>query len=301
MKQAMDLIRLVEDFGSERKCRQYLEELRWPNGLSCPRCGGTIISRLAKRNQFDCDACRYQFSATSGTIFHGSHLPLWKWFLATYLMCEAKKGVSANQLKRTLSISYQTSWYLCHRIRAAMREAFPVPLEGIVEMDETYVGGKERGKGRGYKGNKALVLGAAERGGNVRARVGKRNDRRTLRSFVERYVAENVEAFYTDEWPAYRGIAGKGTRHETVKHSDEEWVRGDVHTNTVEGIWGLFKRSIVGSYHKLSVKHLPAYLGEMEWRFNNRRNPMLFKHTMERLVAAEPLSLAQLTQKEKAA
>ncbi len=301
MTQAMDLVRLVEDFGSEDKCRKYLEELRWPNGMVCPRCEGTIISRIRQRNQFECDGCNYQFSVTSRSVFHGSHLPLWKWFLATYLMCEARKGVSANQIKRTLGISYKTAWYLCHRIRSAMREACPTPLSGVVEMDETLVGGKVRGRGRGYRGNKTTVIGAAERSGDTRLKVDKSNDRETLRAFLEQYVAADAEAVYTDEWPAYRGIVNDDTRHETVNHSQDEWVRGDVHTNTVEGVWGLFKRSVVGSYHKLSIEHLPAYLSEMEWRFNNRHNPMLFKHTMERLVAAEPLTYAQLIEKEKAA
>src|ERR671937_412992 len=141
----VNLVSLIEDFGSEDKCRAYLEELRWPDGIECPRCEGRTISRIHKRKQFDCDSCRYQFSVTAGTVFHDSHLPLWKWFLATYLMCESKKGVSANQLKRTLGVSYKTAWYLCHRIRHAMGDDDAPPLDGIVEADETYVGGKYRG------------------------------------------------------------------------------------------------------------------------------------------------------------
>src|SRR6266480_749055 len=154
----MDLPSLVEQFRSEEKCREYLEGLRWPDGVSCPRCASRKISRIAKRSQFDCDSCRYQFSVTAGTIFHDSHLPLWKWLLATYMIAEAKKGVSANQLKRTLAVSYKTSWYLCHRIRAAMKHAHALPLGGIVEVDETYVGGKRRHVGGGYKKNKTLVI-----------------------------------------------------------------------------------------------------------------------------------------------
>src|SRR2546427_4080391 len=162
--QGMNLPQLVADFQSEEKCRAYLEALRWGDGVSCPRCASRKISRVLKRSQFDCDSCRYQFSVTAGTIFHDSHLPLWKWLLATYMMVEAKKGVSANQLKRTLAVSYKTAWYLCHRIRAAMKDANPIPLDGIVEVDETYVGGKRRHMGRGYRGNKTMVLGAAQRG-----------------------------------------------------------------------------------------------------------------------------------------
>src|SRR5437773_3437748 len=158
--QDMNLPQLVADFQSEEKCRAYLEALRWRDGVSCPRCASRKISRVLKRGQFDCDSCRYQFSVTANTIFHDSHLPLWKWLLATYMMAEAKKSVSANQLKRTLAISYKTASYLCHRIRAAMKDAAPMPLRGIVEVDETFVGGKRRGVGRGRKVNKTVVIGA---------------------------------------------------------------------------------------------------------------------------------------------
>src|SRR6185369_4763056 len=142
--QDMNLVELIDQFGSEDKCRAYLEALRWPSGVRCIRCQSTKISRLKKREQFDCDNCTYQFSVRAGTIFHDSHLPLWKWFLAVYVMGESKKGVSANQLKRMLGVSYKTAWYLCHRIRAAMHDENAPLLHGIVEADETYVGGKLR-------------------------------------------------------------------------------------------------------------------------------------------------------------
>ena len=228
---------------------------------------------------------------------HDSHLPLWKWFLATYAMCESKKGISANQMMRTLNVSYRTAWYLCHRIRAAMRDANPVPLSGIIEVDETYVGGKKRGMGRGYVGNKTMVIGAIERGGNVRLKVEKRNDRRTLHTFIKSVAGDDAEAIHTDEWPAYLGIADANTRHETVNHSADEWVRADVHTNSVEGVWSLLKRSIVGSYHQLSAKHLDSYAQEMAWRFNNRDNPFLFHDTMAKLLQAETLPYRELVEK----
>src|SRR5207248_3902663 len=149
----------------------YLEDLRWPKGIRCPRCESPKISRIAKRRQFDCDSCRYQFSVRVGTLFHDSKLPLWKWFLAVYLMGESRKGISANQLKRTLGVTYKTAWYLCHRIRSAMVDENAPPLSGIVEVDETYIGGKVRGRGRGYKANKTLVVGAIERGGKLRVKT----------------------------------------------------------------------------------------------------------------------------------
>jgi len=140
----MNLVQLVEQFQDEGRCRSELELVRWPNGVTCPHCGSKTVYRILDRNQFDCASCRYQFSVTSGTIFHDSHLPLWKWMLAVYLMIESKKGMSANQLKRTLAVSYKTAWYLCHRIRKAVEETNPEKLTGTVEMDESYVGGKRR-------------------------------------------------------------------------------------------------------------------------------------------------------------
>src|SRR2546426_7117660 len=151
--QDVNLVQLIEDFGSEDKCRAYLEALRWPNGVHCTRCGSAKISRIKARDQFDCDSCRYQFSVRAGTIFHDSHLPLWKWFLAVYVMGESKKGVSANQLKRMLGVSYKTAWYLCHRIRATMtNEGF---LAGIIEADETYIGQQDKSpRGQRTKGGR---------------------------------------------------------------------------------------------------------------------------------------------------
>src|SRR5438093_6436725 len=142
----MNLPELIERFGSEEKCRAYLEELRWPDGVKCPRCQHDKVSRLSDRNQYECAKCRYQFSVTAGTIMHDSHLPLWKWFLAIYLIGESKKGISAKQLQRNLGVGYKTAWYLGHRIRSAMEDDAPVPLRGVVEVDETWVGGKAHGE-----------------------------------------------------------------------------------------------------------------------------------------------------------
>jgi transposase-like protein len=287
----VNLPKLIERFGSEDRCRAYLEALRWPDGVECPRCQSKKVSRIHSRNQFDCDSCRYQFSVRVGTILHDSHLPLWKWFLAVYMMCEAKKGVSANQLKRTLGVAYKTAWYLCHRIRAAMSEARPEPLRGTVEIDETYIGGKRRNVGEGYRKNKSMVLGAIQRGGDVRFRVESHAyaSKAILHRFVKDTIHPDAEAIYTDDAQGYGGIADKNTRHETVRHSTEEWVRADIHTNTVEGVWSLFKRSLVGSYHQLSAKHLPAYLDEFAFRFNNRENPFLFRDTLLKLIEADTL------------
>ena len=293
-KNEKDLMQLIDESDSESKCRERLVELRWPDGVACLRCGSVKVWRIETRGLFQCSSCDYQFSALVGTIFQDTHLPLRKWFVATYLMIESRKGISASQLMRTLGVSYKTAWHLCHRVRAAMRDAYPMPLTGIVEIDETYVGGKVRGKGRGYKGNKATVVGAVQRGGNIVLEVVHGRDRETLYTFVEEVTADETEAYFTDDWAPYQGIGDENTRHETVNHSIEEWVRGDVHTNSVEGVWSLLKRSIIGAYHRVSVKQLQAYLDEIEWRFNNRDNPWLFRDTLMRLLQAETLPYRQL-------
>ena len=293
-EQEMNMVELVDRFHSEDKCRAFLEELRWPDGLECPRCGGKTISRITTRHQLDCDSCRYRFSVTAGTIFHDSHLPLWKWFLAVYLIVESKKGISANQLKRMLDVTYKTAWYLSHRIRAALNEVDAQLLKGIVEADETFVGGKVEGMGRGYTGNKTIVVGALQRGGNIVLQVVRGRDRETLHGFIRENVAGDVEAIYTDEWGAYKGIADSDTEHKTVNHSEGEYVKGEVHVNSLENIWSLLKRSIIGSFHQVSAKHLDAYLDELEFRFNNRENPYMFRDAMLKLLLAETLPYAKL-------
>ena len=288
----------MDKFNSDDKCRDVLEQLRWPRGVCCPRCDSDRVSNISTRNQYGCDPCGYQFSVTAGTIFHDSHLPLRKWFAAIYLMCETKKGVSANQLKRTLKVAYKTAWYLCHRIRAAMKDADTEPLEGTVEVDETWIGGKVKGRGRGYTDNKTMVLGAIERDGNIRLKVEKRRNRKTLHEFIETH-APDAEKIYTDDFIAYKGIEDENTKHESVNHSAGEYVRGDVHTNSVEGVFSLFKRSIVGAYHQISAKHLPAYLDEFEFRFDNRDNPYLFRDTLLRLIGSGKLTYQTLVSQDQ--
>ena len=298
----MDLLSLMDAYGSEDKCRTILEELRWPEGPRCPRCQGTKLSRISTREQFDCDGCGYQFSVKAGTIFHDSPLPLRKWFVAVYLMTESRKGISANQIQRMLGLgSYRTAWYLCHRIRAAMVEADPTPLMGTVETDETYLGGKPRHPAKSkqeaaqqWMKHKVTVLGAIERGGAVRLQMVPHNRKGDVTAFLMRTVDDHAEAIYSDEFRSYDDIGDEDTRHEAVNHRAKEWVRGDVHTNTIESVWSLLDRAIIGSYHKLSTKHLPAYLSEFEWRFNNRENPYLFRDTLTRLVAAEAMPYKEL-------
>jgi len=311
VKSEMDLMTLFEKFGNDEKCRMYLEKLRWPEGVRCVRCGSDKVSHIYKRNQFACDSCQYHFSVTAGTIFHDSHLPLMKWFAAIYLLSESKKGMSANQLKRTLKVAYKTAWYLCHRIREAVKDADNAMLSGVVEMDETFIGGKARNMHRkdwarkketsvGYYVNKTAVIGAIERGGKVRMQTVKRVDYETIKAFIRAKLADETRAICTDDADVYETVADSNTQHESVNHSAGEYVFGDIHTNMLENVWSLFKRSIIGSYHKLSVKHLDRYLDEFEFRFNNRHNPFLFRDTLLRLLASSNLEYKELT-KHKAA
>jgi transposase-like protein len=255
-KSDINLVSLIERFGTDENCRTYLTELKWPNGIECPRCKSKSISTIAERYQYDCNKCRYQFSVKSGSIFHDSHLSLWKWFLAIYLMIESKKGISACEVQRVVAVSYKTAWFLCHRIRAAMREVSADLLKGIVEVDETYIGGRFHGRHSGYKGNKAVVVGAVERKGQIRLKVIKSPSHYWLHKFIHETTDPKCEAIYTDEAKAYTGIAD--------------------------------------SYHKISLKHLDAYLDELEHRFNNRRNKFLFRDTLLKLVNAEKLPYSEL-------
>jgi len=289
-----NLVNLIENYSNEDKCREYLEALKWNDGIKCPRCGSEKISHIKTRSQYDCDECRYQFSVTAGTIFHDSHLPLWKWFLAVYLMTESKKGMSANQLKRSLGVSYKTAWYLCHRIRAAMvQTGFQPKLTGTIEVDETYVGGRyDRRRKRGpYE--KQAVIGLMQRNGKFEAGTIPSAGARVLVGVVNDRISKSA-TIMTDELPAYRRL-NNDYQHKSVSHKKEEWARGNVHTNNVESAWSLFKRSLVGSYHQISVKHMNAYLDEFEWRFNNRNNRFLFRDTLIKLLNSPRVEFKKLT------
>jgi transposase-like protein len=300
-----NLVKIIEEFGSDEKCRAELEKMRWPEGPICPRCKSASISKVTKRSQYDCNLCRYQFSVTAGTIFNDSHLPLWKWFLATLLLCEAKKGMSANQVKRTLGISYKTAWYLCHRIRAAMATAEKTMLYGTVEVDETYIGGKQHTYHKAGFGdsNKEVVVGIRQRGGDIRFFHAADAKSGTLAQYIRENVSEDVDVIVTDEFNAYPTAmkALKMTeRHKTIKHKAKVYVDGDIHTNTVESAFSLLKRGIIGTWHRISAKHLEAYLAEMEFRFNRRNSPYLFQDTLRHMVTASTLTFEALTSDEAA-
>lgn len=301
MKTAVNLMDMLEKYNTDESCRETLTRLRWPDGVKCLHCQSDNVAPVRARKVFVCYSCKYQFSATVGTIFNDSHLPLTKWFFVTYLMTESRKGISANQVKRMLGVSYKTAWYLCHRIRAAMAEAHTEKLDGIVEMDETYIGGKQWGAGSGWRkreNNKEVVIGIRQRGGDLRFFHAEDAKSGTLAKYIRENISEDVDVIVTDELPAYHKALGElDAKHETVCHSAKEYVRGDVYTNTVESAFSLLKRGIVGTWHKLSAKHLESYLNEMCFRFNNRENPFLFRDTLIRLLNAEKMEYKQLTAK----
>ena len=290
----MNLVELIKDFADESKCRAYLESLRWPDGVLCPRCDSRKVYRILKRDQFVCDSCSYQFSVTVGTIFHDTHLPLWNWFLATHLLTESRKGMSANQMKRQLNVSYKTAWYLCHRIRAAMLEVAPEKLSGTVEIDETYVGGKKRCWRP--RSNKQVVIGIRQRNGDLRLIRAEDAKSETVREIINVNIGGHVEVIMTDESAIYPWALDKMQKrlHKTINHT-REYAHGDVHTNTVESAFSLLKRGIVGTWHKVSAKHLPAYLDEMCFRFNNRKNPFLFRDTLIKLLLSPHIEYKDLT------
>jgi transposase-like protein len=322
----MNLMDATKKLQSEEQCLAFLEKTRWPDGkVRCLQCGNDKISRIArtvdetktrrqkKQNKrktlYEClePTCRYQFSATTGTLFHDSHLPLYKWFAAMALIVHAKKGMSAKQMQRHLGVNYRTAWYMGHRIRKAMAQGkgvvvTPVPLAGTVEMDETYVGGKTiRHKDRGNRRyeDKDAVFGMRERGGDVRTvHLGKGSATAArVRPIIQENVSRDVERVITDESQIYP-VAFDGfcaSKHETIRHKDKIYVRGDVHTNTIESAFSLFKRGIVGSFHSISSKHMHRYLSEFDYRFNGRDLPDLFGATLANMVNTGAMKYSELT------
>jgi len=294
----MNLVDINTLFGTDDKCRELLVRLRFPEGPQCLRCKGPVVKLDTDKQLFYCKDCDYQFSVTSGTVFNDSHLPLGKWFLTTHLLCEAKKGMSACQIQRTVGMSYKTAWYLCHRIRHAMTQTDKPMLDGKVEMDVTYVGGKIKGKGHiaGFD-NKEVVVGIRKRNGDLRFFHARDAKGGTLAQYIRENISEDVEVIFTDDASANDAAMRKAkrTNHKKINHSSGVYVMGDIHTNAVESAFSLLKRGIMGTWHRISAKHLPAYLEEMEFRFNRRKRSDLFVDTLRHMVTAPVLTFEKLT------
>jgi transposase-like protein len=264
-------------FTNEEAAREHLHSIRWPNGPVCPHCGGTDrnskLNGEAHRNGlYFCGDCRTQFTVTVGTVFERSKIPLHTWILATHLMCSSKKGCSSKQLERTLNVTYKTAWFMSHRIREAMKDTTGGMLGGrggTVEADETFVGRKLGTKVRRGYAHKKAVVSLVERNGNVRSFHVNDVTGATLKAKLLENVAKGTNLM-TDDAGQYRHTKDDFPTHQVVNHSKKEYVRGNVHTNTVEGFFSIFKRGIYGVYQHVSSQHLQRYTTEFDFRYNNR-------------------------------
>ncbi len=256
-------------FPDDKACLEYVFKTRWPNGPKCPDCGKKdCFYPIAKRRSYSCSWCGYQLYPTAGTIFHKSVTPLKSWFFAIFLMAQSRNGVAAKELERQLGVTYKCAWRMNHQIRKLMG-GDPAKLKGIVEADETYIGGVRPGKrGRGAAG-KTPVVGIVERGGSVQAKVVDSVTTANAFGNINRNV-ERGSTVYTDELAVYNYLQGFGYQHGVVNHGRKEYVRGCVHTNTIEGFWSQVKRSISGTHHSVSRKHLQNYVNEFSFRYNHR-------------------------------
>lgn len=269
----------ISKFDTEQ-AREHLEKLRWPNGVACPRCGDMEVYTLkgkatskkpVRKGVYKCKSCRKQFTVTVGTLFEGSHIPLNKWLMAVSLMCSSKKGISAHQLHRMLGVTYKSAWFMAHRIRYAMSQPqSQSKLTGIIECDETYIGGRAKGRrGRGAM-NKTPVVALVQRDGTVRSEPMLRLTGENLKSFITKNV-DNSSTIMTDDFKSYRGLKRQFNKHFIIQHSKKQYVNGDIHTNTIEGYFSLLKRGLNGVFHHVSERHLHRYLNEFDFRYNLRK------------------------------
>ncbi len=290
----MTLGQFEQMFPDEESCRVYLASRRWPNGVRCPRCQNDhVYLSKARPWHWQCKKCGknnrapYRFSLRTGTIFEESKKPLIQWFKVLHLLVVSKKGISALQIHRMLGYgSYRTAWYMCHRLRAAMNDPEFRQLMGIVEVDETYIGGvqsnrhwkdrqKYSGAGAAHTG-KLTVVGAIARKGNVVCKMVERTDTEALTGFVREVTKAHATLVITDEWRGYDAIGIYNREHQVVRHTAGEYVRGNIHTQSIESFWSLLKRGVIGTYHNVSKKYLPLYLAEFSFRFNNRNEADIF-------------------------
>jgi len=301
----MNIIEIQKTFSTDKKCLDYLEKLRWSKSVTCTKCQSKDVIRLkSQQGRFHCYDCKTTFSVISDTIFEHTRLPLPKWFVIIGLMLNAKRGISANHIMRDVGLSYKTAWYAAMRVRCGMIDNCNI-LENIVEMDETYVGGKPRKKyaegdeyttisrvtdkrGRGTK--KTPIVGIVERNGNIVLKVVQKLTAKNLLTMLKENVQTDNSIVVTDEFKSYIGF-DKIVQHYTINHSKKEWVKGAMHTNTIEGFWSIVKGSIKGNYIVLSKKYLPFYLVQAQYVFNyrNYKGNIFEKYLKEALQHDNPM------------
>ncbi|MCF8477916.1 MAG: IS1595 family transposase [Pseudolabrys sp.] len=270
------LFDLMEAFPNEQACIDHLKEMRWGNEPFCPHCGGIRVYTFSDNQTFKCADCRSRFSIKVGTVFEDSKLPLRKWFMAIWLITNHPKGIASTTLAKDLKITQKTAWFVLHRLRHAARtRSFnaTTKLTGKVEIDETYVGGKAKNRHGRRSGEdfplKTVVIGAKERDGETVARIIPDASKSELQGFVKSVVSNKAEMLVTDAHPGYSRLEGY-PQHQVVNHNKGEWRKGDAHTNSIESVWALLKRQIIGVHHWVSPKHLDRYVGEMTFRLNRR-------------------------------
>jgi len=278
----MNLVQIFTKYPDHEACIEHLEAVRWGDAPHCPHCGCAHVARKAdgqRMGRWNCHGCKSSFNVLSGTIFEKTKVPLQKWFLAIALMVNAKKGLSSYQMGRDLDMNQKTTWRIMQCIRAQMMSKQQnIRLQGIVEADETYVGGKPRSKGTSKRGrgtNKVPVIGVVERGGNVVAQVAEKLTGTEILKFIQSKVELGGTLLMTDEFPSYRRVDELVPR--AVIEHNQRWTDGIVHTNTIESFWALIKRAWMGQHHHYKKDWMPLYVAERCWMYNNRRNGNRFR------------------------